>query len=369
MYSNNDSVSTSQMINIVILTMVGVGALTLPQGLAESAGADGWVVLITGALVAIGISFVHGYIVKSFPGKGFFEILSFTLTKPMAYAVGIYTTLYFIGMTGYVVRIFSDVVKTFLLPRTPVEVIFILMLLVSIYLVRGGIEVLGRMAELIIIPLGVLIIILFTISWQNMDISNLLPIFQLSFSDLLQGVVFALFSFLGFEVLLIFGGFLNEPKKATKIGLFAIAITLLLYLMLNASVLGVLGEQQLEHLTWPLLNLFGIIELPGAFIENVQAFVMVIWTITIFTTIAPFYLAATVFTMQMTGGKEHRYYALPILPLVFMFARWDGNIAAVYENLGVFTDYTAYGVVILIPIGVALSTMLRRTKKMGKEVG
>ncbi|MCC5912043.1 MAG: endospore germination permease [Clostridiaceae bacterium] len=363
MYSNNDKISIPQMVNISILTMIGIGVLTLPRRLLEEAGTDGWLVLILGGLVGIVVSLTHGYIVKSFPGKSFFQILSLTLTRPIAYIVAIYTIVYFIGMTGYVVRLFAMIIREFLLPRTPPQLVIFSVLFVSLYLVREGIEVLGRMAEVIIVPLTVVILALFIISWGNAEVSNLLPVFQTPFVEIIKAVPFALFSFLGFEVLLIFGGFVDEPVKSMKVGPIAIFIVLLAYLILNASTLATLGAQQTENLIWPLVGTFDTIDFPGAFIENVEVFIMGVWIITVFMTMVPLHLAGTMLIMELAGGKEYNYYALLPLPFITLLSIWDDSIADVYENLGSFSDYTAYGVVILIPLGIFISTVMKRRKK------
>ncbi|SES94537.1 spore germination protein [Natronincola peptidivorans] len=363
MFPNNDKVTVSQMVTISILTMVGIGILTLPRELIGEAGTDGWMVLILGGLGAIAVSFTHGYIIKSFPGKSYFEILSITLTKPIAYILGLYTIIYLLGIMSYVVRTFGMTVKEFLLPETPPEFVILPILLVSAYLVRKGIEVLGRMAEIIIVPLSAVIVILFFLSWRNAEVSNLLPVFQTPSLQIIKAVPFALFSFLGFEVLLVFGGFMDKPKKATRVGPIAIFFVLLLYQLLNASVLTVLGSHQTERLIWPLLATFRTIELPGAFIENVEIFVMAVWVFTVFMTMVPLYLGGCLLMMELAGGKDHSYYSLLPLPFIAVLSVWDDSIADVYESLGKFSDYTAYGVVLLVPLGILIALLVRKRKK------
>ncbi|WP_090553696.1 GerAB/ArcD/ProY family transporter [Natronincola ferrireducens] len=368
MFLNNDKISISQMVSIIILTIVGSGILTLPRELIEVAGSDGWLILIVGGLTVIGVSLVHGYIIRSFPGKSFFQILTLTLTKPIAYIVGIYTIVYFIGGTGYIIRIFAMTVNALLLPQTPPELTGLAVLLISAYLGRQGIEVLGRMAEFIIIPLSVVTLALFMLSWGHAQPSNLLPVLQTSPFEIIRGIPVVLFSFLGFELLLIFGGFIDKPKKSTKVGAIAIVMVLLLYQILNASTLVTLGQQQTKELLWPVINTFKSIELPGAFIEDVQVVVITLWIVTIFMTIAPFHLGATLLTMELAGGKEHSYYALLPLPFIGVVAAWDTSIADVYESLGTFSDYTVYGVILLVPLGILISMIIRGRKNKEDKV-
>ncbi|AKL97130.1 spore germination protein GerLB [Clostridium aceticum] len=368
MFSNNDKISVSQMIHILILAMVGVGILDLPRRLVEEGRTDGWIILVLGGLTVLGFSFLHGYIVKGFPGKSYFEIVSLTLTKPAAYFVVAYFFIYFIGITGLVTRFFTDVIKTYALPRTPKEIIILGILLVAAYLNRKGIEVLGRLAELIGIPMGVVILALFAVSWPEVELGNLLPVFQTPFIEILRGIPFVFFSFLGFEIILVFGMFLNEPHKSTKAGPIAIFVVLMLYILINTSTLGNFGEQQMQHLIWPLLANFETIQLPGAFIENVGIFVMGIWILTVFMTIAPMHLGGNYMITQLFHGREHNYLGLPLLPIIFFVSMWPDSITDVYEYIGILTDYTGYGVVIIIPLMI-LSSMVIKGKTKGDTTG
>ncbi|AOY75179.1 GerAB/ArcD/ProY family transporter [Clostridium formicaceticum] len=368
MFLNNDKISTPHMINIMILNMVGVGILTLPRDLTEGAGTDGWIILIIGGLVTMGFSALYGYIVKSFPGKSYFEIASLTLTKPIAYLVGIYFTIYFIGMTAFVTRIFVDVIRTYVLVRTPKEVILLSILFLAVYLNRKGIEVLGRLAELLIIPLAVAIFLLFAVSWGKFEAANLLPIFQISFKEVLQGIPLVFFSFLGFEVILVFGMFLNQPKKSVKAAPIAVFVVLLLYLLINTSVMGNFGDNQVQRLIWPLLTNFENVDLPGAFIENVGVVVMSVWVFTVFTTISPMYLAGNLLIAQLLQGREHNYIALSLMPVIYLVSQWSDSVSDTYQYVEMLTNYIGYGVMIIIPMVILLITVVkgRHRKEEGR---
>lgn len=362
MFQNNDRISIAQITNILILAMVGVGILNLPRRLVEEARTDGWMILLLGGIIAIGFSALHGYIIKSFPGRSYFEIVSLTLTKPVAYLATLYFFLYFLGITGFVARVFSDVIRTYALPQTPKEIIVLGILLAAVYLNRKGIEVLGRLADLILIPMGIVIVFLFAMSWPQVELANLLPVFQTPFMTIIKGLPYVFFSFLGFETLLVFGMFLQEPKKSIKVGPVAIFAVLMLYILINTSVLGNFGETAIQNLVWPFLTNFETIELPGAFIENVGVVVMSIWIFTIFMTITPMYLGGNYMITQLFQGKEHSYLGLPLLPFIFFISQWPDTVADVYENIGTFTDYTGYGLAIILPLMIVASIAIKRRK-------
>ncbi|AKL97129.1 spore germination protein GerLB [Clostridium aceticum] len=368
MFPNNDRITIYQMTNIIILALIGIGILTLPRDLVEAVGTDGWLILIGGGILTMAIAFLHGYIVKSFPRKSFFEIIALTLTKPIAYLLTGFFILYLIGSNGFLLRIFVEVVKTLLLRRTPLEVTILAMLVPIAYLARKGIEPLARLTNIIFPTSVVFVIILFVLTLGQADPSNLRPFFQASPSELFGALDIVLFSFLGYELLLVFGIALNKPQEATKIGPVSILVVLIIYLGLNAAILSNFGVAQTKHLIWPTISVFKTIQLPGAFIENVEVIVMAVWVFTIFMTLAPFHLATTMLMADMGATKEHSYLALPALPFVYAVAMYSSSISDVYYHLGVFTDYTAYIAIIGTPVAILIGMVIRKLlKKNGKE--
>lgn len=367
MFLNNDRISIPQMTNILILTLIGIGILTLPRELAEVVKTDGWIVLIAGALLTMGIAFLHGYIVKSFPSKSYFEIIALTLTKPVAYLLTTFFAIYLIGSSGFLLRIFAEVVKTILLRRTPLEAIIIIMLVPIGYLVRKGIEPMGRLTNIVFPTSVIFVILLFGLTLGEADFSNLKPVFQASPQQLFGALDIVLFSFLGYETLLVFGSFLKEPQKATRVGPIAVFAVLIFYLLLNIATLTNFDIYQMQHLIWPTLSVFKTIEFPGAFVENVEIVVMAVWVFTIFMTLAPFHLATTLLIEDMIIAKEHSYLVLPTLPFVYAVTLYSSSISDVYYDLGVFTDYTAYIAIIGMPVAILIGMAIRKLLKKDKE--
>ena len=87
MYKDNDRISLGQMAHILMLTLIGVGILTLPRDLTDGLGPDGIFVLIIGGGLVLVVGYVIGNIIRSFPGMGYLEILSSCFTKPVAYII------------------------------------------------------------------------------------------------------------------------------------------------------------------------------------------------------------------------------------------------------------------------------------------
>ncbi|MBU5676094.1 spore germination protein [Alkaliphilus sp. MSJ-5] len=359
MQDNNDIIPIGQMIFILMIAMVGTGILTLPRDLAEVVPYDHWIILLAGGLVAIVTVLIHGAIIRLKPRKQYFEILCDALTKPIAYIVGFIYVIYLIGFIGLLARIFSEVIKVYLLTNTPIEVINISVLAAAIYLARKGIEVLGRMMEFLFPILITITVFIFALSFTRSDFANLLPVFEITPTEILKGAPTIILSFIGLEMILFFGAHLDEPKKATKAYIAVVAI-LLFYMLVITATLAQFGPIQVKALLWPTLDLFDTIELPGLFIENIQVLVMSLWVLAIFSTMAPMFLAATVMTKSLTSSKDHAYLAAPFLPLIYFVSIIPENISMTYEMMDIYTKYVASTMIFVIPLIVLISLVIQK---------
>lgn len=361
---NNDLISINQMVFILMLTMVGTGILTLPRNLAEAAPYDHWTILLAGGLVAAITTMVYTAIIKLKPGQKYFDILCAALTKPIGYIVGIVCVIYYMGTVGLLLRLFGEVIKVYLLNTTPIEVINASLLLSCIYLCRKGIEVLGRFITLLFPLIIVITIVIFTLSFVKTDFRNLLPVFEISYSEIIKGIPVTILSYIGLEMLLFFSPNLDKPNKSAR-ALIAILAVMLFYLLIVVATFAQFGPIQIKYLVWPTLDLFDTIEIPGLFIENIQVLVMSTWVITVFTTLAPMYLAGVTMLSSITASKDHSYLVAPLLPFIYFFSLVPKNLAHLYLIVDMYNRYFASIIIFLIPLIVLMSLAIQEKLKKG----
>jgi len=367
MYKNNDMISPGQFAHILILTVVGTGILTLPRELADGVGPDGIFVLLLSALFTLVAANIIGYIIKRFPGKGYFEILTICFTKPIAYIITLLFVVYALLINAFIIRVFGEVIKMFLLIKTPIELIIFSILIITAFLARGGIEPLGRMAELLFPMIVIPALLLFLLAAADVNLTNLLPVFQASPLEIIRAVPAGFLSFAGFEFVLIFGKYLNKPEKATKAMSIGIGVVSLIYLIIYIVTLGVFGRYQMNHLIWPTLTVFKVISFPGLFIDNIESLVMVIWIFIVFMSIAPMHLSKTILLGDLLKLRERDFLALPIVPILYLIALIPDSLAETYEYMGPFSNYAITFFSIVIPVIILILSVFRKNK--GRESG
>lgn len=364
MEENKDIISMNQMISILTMAAVSTGILTLPRNLAEEVPHDHWIVVLAAGLVALLVVVIYAWIIKLNPGKHYYDILCDSLSKPLAYMIFIVYLVYFIGLIGLLTRLFGEIIKVYLLVRTPIEVINVSILISCIYLSRKGVEVAGRLSTFLFPATVTVTVLLFILSFTKTNFRNLLPVFQISFSEIFQSIPITILSFLGLEVALFFGFSLDKPKESMKITI-SVAIVSLFYLLVIVSTFAKFGPIQMKTLVWPTLSLFDTVEIPGFFIENVQVLVMSTWVIAVFTTLAPLYLAGVITAKAVMGFRDQASLVVPFLPLIYFASLIPKNLAHLYKIVDVFTQYFASIMVAGIPLIVLISLLIQA--KLGRE--
>lgn len=360
MIKDNDTISPYQITMIIIMTLIGVGIFFLPYDLANSAGTNSTIMLIIGG--AINLIAMNIIIALScrFPGKTFPDYCSEIIGVIPAKILTFIYVVYFALFIGYEVRIFNEVVKVFLLFRTPSEVIIISLILACTYAVRGGVECIGRAMEFFFPLLVIPLIIILIPGIVSVDFSNLLPVFYGLSTKIFKALPKMVLSFAGYELLLFYVGFMREPKKAHLSATIGMILVIIIYLILTILCFGMFGTKSLQQIVWPVLAYVRAINLPGLFIERLDGVMLGIWIFTVYTTMIALYFALTYSLSKIFGTKEHKQYAVPMVPIIYFIALIPENIAQLEKMTKYVFQYFGSILIFVVPILLLIIAWIRK---------
>lgn len=344
----------------IVVTVVGVGAFSYPRELTEAVGTDGWVVTIISGCICIGILYLINYIVKTNNYQDIASILINTTGKLsgsifsfIIVAFGIFTIS--IGM-----RIFSEVVKMYLLEKTPTEFILLVMLLVSTYIVRKGIEVLGKFNEvafwIMFIPIVFIILALYKVS----DYSNIFPVFHNKPIQYIKSISKSIYSFAGIEVAYLFIPIMHNKEKAMKTCIKSIAFITVFYIIIIVTSLSVFSKEGVKQLLWPTITMVKCIDIPGTFIERWDGLAMALWVMFYFTTcvnILSFSSNIVKDVFKFPSVKISLYF---LLPVIYIIALFPNDISQISSIVGIFEPIFAILVYLFIPLIILFMGFIRK---------
>jgi spore germination protein len=339
--------------SLVASTLLGVGVLTMSRTLAETVKEAAWLVTLLGGLVSLFFLLIIARLSFRFPLKSIAsyseEILGFKqgknkqrrnwLGKILSFPIVLGFIMYWVLTVAITVRSFGEVVVSALLPTTPLEIIILTMLILGFILTCFEIEVVARVNELILPFIAVPLIIITLLALQEFKLEFFLPLWpDISLKDFCSGILLGTFSYIGYEVMTVFGGYTFVTKATLPITVIAFMAPVLIYTAVVILSIGVFGIYELNQLLWPTLELIKAIEVPGIILQRVESAFLAVWMAAVFTTSANLLYAASFLVKKVMARGSTFVYSLLFLPFIY----WVSLIPQNVFTLFIWTEKVGY---------------------------
>ncbi|ANY67768.1 hypothetical protein BBD42_15810 [Paenibacillus sp. BIHB 4019] len=356
---SKEAITATQAAMMTAKAMIGTGILVLPQSIGKSVGTpDGWLSVLLSGMLAMMFGFIIVKLSQRFPGRTYYQYSQEIVGKWIGSCVGAMMCLYYIFSSGYLLRVMGEVVRMYLLDKTPITIIMLTFMGVAIYMTTAGINAIAQLIE-IFLPIIVLIMVVFIIfSFGDFELDNLRPILGEGIAPLLKGIEPSILSYSGFEVMLFVTAFMTDANKALKATFAGIGLTAVLYTLIVAVAIGSLTVEEVQTVTWPTMSVAMNIELPGGFFERFESLFTVLWVISMFTAFVMYHYGGSLGFGQLTG-KNFQLYAYLSLPCIFLIAIWPSNLNKLFK-LGDYIGYASFFMFGTIPIIFLIVAAVRR---------
>lgn len=306
---NNSQISQKQAILMVAIFIIGTSSLTI---MALDAKKDMWIANLLGASTCALIMLLYARLINIIPGKDFFETLEYFFGKIGSKIVILIFIWYAIFACSQVFRNFGQFVVTVGLKETPFVVVIFLQMLLCAMAARSGIEVLGRLAEVSIIPVISFMILSAILVSQNMDISNILPVLDEGVTPIAKGALGVLSFPLAETIIFLF--LFPAFKKGTsvkKIFLTGLLISFPIIFITSLSGLLVLGVNLAENSYYPIFTAMATINY-GNFLQRLEIIAAFFFVLSAFFKISIYLLGISKGTAKLFGFKNYRFIIIPI---------------------------------------------------------
>ncbi|MDX8344558.1 GerAB/ArcD/ProY family transporter [Rossellomorea sp. YZS02] len=357
-------ISAIQLFVLMVLFELG-SALLVP--LAIDAKQDAWLAILIGMLVSFVLLLVYHKLYMYYPDLLPTEYMQKILGKGAGTILAFLYLFFFMYDASRVLRDFGEMLLTFAYPETPLFIANALLMLVIIYTVRKGIEVIARSGELLFMLMFLLSVVGFILIVVSglIDFKNLQPVLEEGLAPVLK-VVFTqtlYFPFTEVIVLTMVLPYLNNPKKA-KMTMFCATglsgINLILTMLINISVLGV---DLTARSQFPLLSTVQSIQVAD-FLERLDVFFMLGLIIGIFFKISILFYAAVIGTSSLFKVQSPSRLAYPLgLIVLFMSMAIARNFQEhIHEGLKVVMYVLHLPLLVGIPIVLLMIAFVKNRK-------
>jgi spore germination protein KB len=362
-------ISLYQLFVLILLFELG-SAILVP--LASDAKQDAWLAILFGMAGGLFLFWVHYRLFLYYPELVPPQYMQKLLGKIAGTLLAFCYIILFMYTAARVLRDFGEMLLTFAYLETPLFIVNALLMLVIIYAVSKGIEVVARTGELFFLFIYFLAIVGFILILFSglIDVNNLKPILEQGILPVVR-VVYTQTLYFPFGEVIVFSmifPYIANKKKAKKVGLFAIGLSGINLAITMAINIGVLGVDLTARSQFPLLSTIQGIQV-AEFLERLDVFFMISTVICIFFKVSIYFYAAVASTAVIFKIKEPSRLTYPMgMVILFMSVTIASSYAEhLKEGLEFVTRYVHPFFLILIPLLLLGIAFLKNRKKESQQ--
>ncbi|MBE9914980.1 GerAB/ArcD/ProY family transporter [Paenibacillus donghaensis] len=354
--------SLRQLFLFMIQAQIGVGVLSLPFKLAESArGGEGITVLATGVITQT-VIFIFWTLLKKFPGLNLFQIC-LRLCGPFIGNLAIACYIGYFTLLGANVMLSAvGILQRWMMEATPRWVLLLLFAIATLYLAKEKLTVLARfftLSSMLFIPLFIFV----SYGLTQPHPEYMFPLFEAGIWNILKATKDTTISMYGFEIILIIFPLIDasDKKKLFVVSMSNLFVTLF-YTMVVVTCLMVFNPSQLRVIPEPVIYL--VKSLNFYVVDRADVLFLPIWSITIVCSIASYTYAASVGLTQLFKQQDHRLFTPYVKIVMYIIALIPVTPIAI-RLLDMIAEYAAYLFIGMIPLALMIGSLFVRRKEGG----
>lgn len=354
-------ISAQQMGIMMYPVIVGTGIISVPAATAKYAHNDLWLSPFWASFLGFIPIYIAFQLHKFYPKQTIIQYSEQITGRILGKILGFIYLVFYIQMNGGGIRIYSEFINGAFLPKTPQILVSLTMVLVCSFAVRGGIEVLARVAQFFI-PLYVLsIVILIILLLPELDYKNMLPILENGLMPSLKGSIVPGGWFAEFLLVAFLFPYLSDTEKGRKWGKISVFSVLITFIVTNFLILFLFGGTTSRYL-YPLFSASRYISVAG-FLEHLESILMAMWVAGTFIKFSVVLYAIVLCAAQLLNLSDYRPIVFPLGFLNILFSMWGtpNKMVESEYNFIVFPIYSFF-VQILIPLMLLIIAVLRKKR-------
>jgi len=299
-------ISTKQAIYILIMFILGNSVMYT----GSKAKQDTWLAVLIALVLFTPMMMVYARIVSLYPGKSLYAIVIDVFGKFFGKAIIFLYVLYAISLGSLLMRNFSEFIHVVAMSETPKIVPLVFLFTLSVWMIKSGVETLGRWVRVALPVVFVSLLVTLLLSIKSLDFSNLKPVAGTEFNILMESA-FTIFSFPFAETVLfttLFGS-VKAKSNPYKIYIYSIVICTLFFLAagLRNAVIG----SSLGMFYFASYAAVSVISL-GEFFTRIEVLIGLAFLLDLFVKLCVCMFAASMGISKIENIKNYKELAIPV---------------------------------------------------------
>ncbi|GAA0125907.1 MULTISPECIES: endospore germination permease [Clostridium] len=346
----------------LVASMVGIGLFYGPSFVARIVEQDSWISCILMTIFLFIVLYMIHSLIKMNDYQGIVVILRNTYGRFWGNLIALAYSIAMIIVLSVSLRSFADVVKIFLLPKTELEVVIVLIIFVGIYLVRGGLANLVYFNEIIFFLLFIPVTIILLLAIPTADFQRILPVFTHTPTEYMKSVFELFFLVNGFCIAFVLLPLVENKKNINKILRRSTIFIGVFYTITIILVTANLSVAQTAERIFPTITMLRSINVRSGVLERWDGLVMALWVLFYYATFVSTYYFSTHMVKDIFNIEDIKIAAIIYIPLVYAMSLYPENMAQIYTaGLGPFK--IIFGVALIIVIFLSYFINLIKKKR------
>jgi len=359
-------ISSLQMAIMMYPAIVATAILGVPSITAKYAKADLWLSPILASFIGFVTVYITYKLHKLYPKQTVIQFSEHIIGRFAGKVLGFVFLFFYIQITGEIIRSYAEFIVNSFLVNTPISVIMASMVFLCALTVHGGLETMGRVAQIFIPVFIVPFLISIILLSPDMEFKNIFPILGDGMMPPIKGAIVPGGWFTEFFLISFLLPFLADQKKGMKYGMVSVFAVMMTLVAVNLIVLFVLGPA-ISTREYPLMNVARYVSI-AEFFEHLESAVMAVWIVGAFVKISVFYYATVLGTAQWLNLSDYRPIVWPLGVLMLEFGLWSLPNTMETERFDVEL-FPLYGLLIqtIIPLFLLMIAIARKRKSLGSK--
>jgi spore germination protein KB len=348
------------------MVMFLLGSSTV-MGVTNEAGADSYLGIVIGFVMALPMVFVYARLKKLQPEKDLFDMLIWVFGRFVGKVFIFLLTWYALHLGALVLRNFTEFISAVTLPETPQFVTALLMGAVIIWAAKSGPETMGRWSSIYFVFVAFTLLVTVLLAIPFFDTRNIRPVAYDGVMPLINGgtTVFAM----PFAETVLFLFTLSTLKKGTspyKIFFGGVTLGGLILALLSLRDTLVLGGESLIKRYYPSYTAVKVISL-GDFFQRFEIIVGGVFLLCGFVKTAVCLLAAARGIARLSGIEDYRKITAPVgLLMIILSIIVYSSMMQMFDWLEIY-KYYALPFQVLIPVIVWIIAEIKGKKSKRRK--
>lgn len=350
---------------LMFLMIMATVILFVPAITAQEAGVSAWMVpLLVPTFAGYLAVWAACKLGERFPGLTLVQYVELLLGKLAGKLLGCLYILFLFILNVLVIREFTAFFSITMMPKTPILVLNLTVVLVGGYAALQGIEVIGRMTQFVL-PIFILsFLLLISLVIPDIDLGFLQPLFGEGLMPIVKSSVVPASWYGEIGILVLLLPMVNKPEEVKRKGLISL-LAVAGFLTVDTLVTqAVFGPEQTASLMFPFYDVAQFIEI-GNFVQRMEILIATLWITGIMVKVALFTYLISLVVSQVCGLKKYRPVVYGLVPLQLMAGTYPAITALnLSQILSKYWPSFALFFEVVVPLCLLIFAFLRK-KRLG----